>query len=133
MVFRAGLSDFPMEMGAVPAEVTWQDRSKPKFWGWGSCHDWVGEGWDRTAASELLGFVPLATVTRSPAYGQGRAGGPAIGACREGEVCGYPEASACTGRPVLPAQVVSQTESRSCQTLRRVKPGRTNCAILEPG
>lgn len=53
MVFRAGLSDFPMEMGAVPAEVTWQDRSKPKFWGWGSCHDWGSPGWVRAGIGLL--------------------------------------------------------------------------------
>lgn len=37
------------------------------------------------------------------------------------------------GRPVVPPPGVSQTESRSCQALRRVKRGRTDCAILEPG
>lgn len=92
----------------------------------------MGEGWDRTQERQTLGDVSLATVPRSRSSWAG--GGPAIGACSVGRtVCGSPEASACAGCPVLPPPGVSQTESRSCQTLRRVKRGRTNCAILEPG
>lgn len=78
----------------------------------------MGEDWDRTQEREPLGDAPLATIPRSLSSWVG--GGSAIGACSEGRtVCGYPEASACAGCPVLPPPGVSQTESRSCQTLRR--------------
>ena len=96
----------------------------------------MGKGWDRTQAREPLVLCVPHSCPQKPSLGHGqgrRASG--VGACSEPrKVCGCPSASVCAaGRPVLPPPGVSQTESRSCQTLHRVKRGRTSRAILEPG
>lgn len=93
-------------------------------------------GWARAGqdpGKEAPDFVLLLMSPESQrGDGGGGGGGPVCSEQRTALRC--PAASVrAAGCPVPPPLGVSQTESRSCQTLHRVKRGRTNCAILEPG
>lgn len=115
--------------GAGPAACTWAGPGQPQVLGWGGCHAWGSPGW---VGLGVPGFWAPSDCSLKSSSWAGRAG--AGHRCTSGGGSRWWSRSLCrAGHPVLPPPGVSQTESRSCQALRRVKRGRTDCAILEPG
>lgn len=81
----------------------------------------MGEDWGRTQAREPPGCCAPGDYSQKPSSQVGRARKAAVGARSEGRAVWFSRGLCRRWLPRPAPPGVSQTESRSCQTLRRVK------------